>query len=638
MKKLFTLISLFTLSLCGFAADEVTQMNEAYHMYVIAENAKAGSPAELILNMKNRNAIGKWQCTLALPEGVTFSSVVPFEEEGRYPDGFNPQITSTPNDDNSVTLFCYGTEELGILGNDGAVAIVTVNIDANVNPGEYEGVVRNIILYEPNDAQHDYIGEKKFTWTIEPGDVVEEATITFDLNGAPGEYAPITAEVGSPVGAPDDPEWEGYTFLGWNPPFPETMPEGGLTCVAQWQANEYSLTFLFKDDPEALVLRNAPQTFGTTIVPPDAPENEGFDFAGWYVRDETGIVVEMPETMPAHDLIVFAQWDTHYYNIDFYLDKGGELYEGQEAAFGEEIPLPADPQEREGYIFTGWVLEDGSPMPETMPSHDLVLYANWELMTYTLAFIIDGEVLWSDNVAFGADVAPLIPEVPEKPGYVFSGWYEEIPQVMPAGEVIITGSYIQVVEFFTPTQQYTLFSSPKNIDFTGSDVKAYVAVNYNKALNCAMLEPVTTVPAGTGVLLVAEVGQTYMIPFADNEDATVIEVNLFKAMVEPAWISPEVPYETGEIYHNYVLNEDANKFKPLTDNGIQGEAQSAYLQVPCDDVTEGELINIGLRDTADGIQGIKSVAGENAIFDLQGRRVSQTQKGIYIVNGKKVLR
>lgn len=48
----------------------------------------------------------------------------------------------------------------------------------------------------------------------------------------------------------------------------------------------------------------------------------------------------------------------------------------------------------------------------------------------------------------------------------------------------------------------------------------------------------------------------------------------------------------------------------------------------------------GKRDKSTGISGVKVGANdkEDRIFDLQGRRVYAPQKGLYIINGKKVLK
>ena len=53
------------------------------------------------------------------------------------------------------------------------------------------------------------------------------------------------------------------------------------------------------------------------------------------------------------------------------------------------------------------------------------------------------------------------------------------------------------------------------------------------------------------------------------------------------------------------------------------------------------LLTSGSMTLADDVSGIDQlVAGtplDNQVYDLQGRRVENPTKGIYIVNGKKVL-
>lgn len=63
-----------------------------------------------------------------------------------------------------------------------------------------------------------------------------EYTIRFvDVDGS--VIKSITADYGTAVTAPDAPAKEGYTFAGWSPALPETMPANDLTVTAQWTAN-----------------------------------------------------------------------------------------------------------------------------------------------------------------------------------------------------------------------------------------------------------------------------------------------------------------------------------------------------------------------------------------------------------------
>ena len=69
-------------------------------------------------------------------------------------------------------------------------------------------------------------------------------------------------------------------------------------------------------------------------------------------------------------------------------------------------------------------------------------------------------------------------------------------------------------------------------------------------------------------------------------------------------------------------------------DAFQLGANKAYLAVPDSHPVKG----FALSDIVDGIKAVETTETEsNAIYNLAGQRVSKMQKGIYIVNGKKVL-
>ena len=121
-------------------------------------------------------------------------------------------------------------------------------------------------------------------------------TITFDTNGG-SEIAPITQDYGTEITAPDNPTRKGYTFKGWDKEIPKTMPAENITVKAQWEINQYTITFDTNGGSEIAPIT---QDYGTEITAPDNPTRKGYTFKGW---DK-----EIPETMPAENLTITARW------------------------------------------------------------------------------------------------------------------------------------------------------------------------------------------------------------------------------------------------------------------------------------------------------------------------------------------
>ena len=121
-------------------------------------------------------------------------------------------------------------------------------------------------------------------------------TITFDTAGG-SEIAPITQDYGTVITAPEAPTREGYTFIGWDKAIPTTMPAENMTVTAQWEINQYTITFDTNGGSEIAPIT---QDYGTVITAPEAPEREGYTFIGW---DKA-----IPETMPAENITLKARW------------------------------------------------------------------------------------------------------------------------------------------------------------------------------------------------------------------------------------------------------------------------------------------------------------------------------------------
>ena len=211
-------------------------------------------------------------------------------------------------------------------------------------------------------------------------------TITFDTNGG-SEIAPITQDYGTEITAPDNPTRKGYTFKGWDKEIPETMPAENITVKAQWEINQYTITFDTNGGSEIAPIT---QDYGTEITAPDNPTRKGYTFKGW---DK-----EIPRTMPVENITVKAQWEINQYTITFDTNGGSEIAPITQD-YGTEITAPDNPT-RKGYTFKGWDKE----IPETMPAENITITARWKDTEKPTGEIIIGTNKWNqflNELTFG---------------------------------------------------------------------------------------------------------------------------------------------------------------------------------------------------------------------------------------------
>ena len=251
---------------------------------------------------------------------------------------------------------------------------------------------------------------------------INQYTIAFDTAGG-SEIAPITQDYGTNITAPADPTRKGYTFKGWDKEIPETMPAENITVKAQWEINRYTITF---DTAGGSEIAPITQDYGTNITAPANPTRKGYTFKGW---DK-----EIPETMPAENITVKAQWEINQYTIAFDTNGGSEIAPITQD-YGTEITAPDNPT-REGYTFIGWDRD----IPEIMPAENITVTAQWEINRYTITFdTAGGSEIASITQDYGTNITA--PADPTREGYTFIGWDKAIPTTMPAENITVTAQW-----------------------------------------------------------------------------------------------------------------------------------------------------------------------------------------------------
>ncbi len=242
--------------------------------------------------------------------------------------------------------------------------------------------------------------------------------MTFDANGGNGGIS-VSMAFGAPLSAPVVTR-TGYTFAGWSPSVPISVPVGGGKYTAQWTVNSYKITF---DANGGTGGTSGALLFGTSLTAP-AVIRTGYTLTGWSP--------ELPASVPAADITYTAQWSQNHYTITF--DAGGGSGGTIDSyVYGE--PISAPNVAKTGYTFTGWL----PSVPATAPAENTVYTAQWSVNSYLLTFNANGgKGGTSASVAYGTVInAPTV----TKTGYTFTGWNLAVPATMPAGSLTFNATW-----------------------------------------------------------------------------------------------------------------------------------------------------------------------------------------------------
>ncbi len=227
-----------------------------------------------------------------------------------------------------------------------------------------------------------------------------------------------------------------------------------------------------------------------------------------------------------------------------------------------------------------------------------------------------------------------------------------------AGETVIAAAFAGNDKYFASTVSYTL-----------SVVLSEVALPYTE-----------TFAEGIGSFEIDSLSLGEGISYVWKHDATnkCMKASAYnkKAIASEAWlISPKINLEneqddvtlTFDQWINYFTNpEEEIKLKVYDVNGngtwndvvisYPTETKSwetttvslkayagktiklAFVYTSTDDnAGTWEIKNLSVISATSGIDAVEAADAEEAIFDLAGRRVAKAEKGVYIINGKKVL-
>ena len=300
-------------------------------------------------------------------------------------------------------------------------------------------------------------------------------TITFDANGGTGTMGTQAIATNATANLNTNTfTRSGFTFAGWaitaggavgyTNGASYTMGTANVTLYAQWTANG---TFTVTFDANGGTGTMANQTASSaTALSSNSFTRTGYTLAGW-ARTAGGTVVytngaSYPFTAKA---TFYAVWTPNSNTITFDANGGTGTMSTQTLATDATANLNTNTFTRVGFTFDGWATTAGGTVAYidgasyTMGTANVILYAQWTAITYSITFDgngFTGGSMSNQTIASGAS-ASLTLNGFTRTGYAFDGW-----STSAIGSVVYTdgASYTMGTADVTLYAQWSVFVGP----------------------------------------------------------------------------------------------------------------------------------------------------------------------------------
>lgn len=312
-----------------------------------------------------------------------------FYRWGVWSDWSDTQVTATENRDvQTRTIYRYKSNDIQPEDTSGEVRTVSGTVDSAL-------AGKQITLYVygytgASDYTNQYIGQStvgedgsySFEFKLREEPTVESGdyTIAIGLEGSTNTTvigtieAPLpiytvnfydwdgtiistqTVREGEDAVLPENPEKEGYDFLGWDKSVANIREDTDF--FADFAKKEFTVIFVDWYNQQIAVKTFA---YGDSLIAPEAEAIEGYTFAGWDCED----------TIVTQNMIVSAQYEANQYEITFY-DWNNQVIDSQKVSHGGTAIVPDDPEE-DGVIFAEWF----NPEDYQYVEHDAAIYPTY---------------------------------------------------------------------------------------------------------------------------------------------------------------------------------------------------------------------------------------------------------------------
>ena len=378
----------------------------------------------------------------------------------------------------------------------------------------------------------------------------------------------------------------------------------------------------------------------------------GLDYDQYYhyiVTADGGITLSVHRYSRIYSIEVLRPSKTIVGAMDYTTEYMNAYYTPQTLVQGNKVTYTFQNHGSSTYLFWNWALGMSGTYNETgfdwtlRPDNYVVGGTNDN--PYTTTYTTDG-TYWSDALAMNemVDAAVTLTAYYHNNGvftvkttdtgaeHVYDHWFAF--NNLQSGDITVKlgvdNSWLEMVSATTGTATvdvtigaagWATLYTPTAVSFAGSGLTAYTATCDGSTVT---LTEVENVPANTGVVLKGSTG-TYNLP--EIASSSTEQGDLQGSIAGVTW------YDASLDRYMLAMNGEEAQFTKLGSDFIT--AGKAFLVV---DGNGARSLKVVFTDESTGIDSVNSEEREvESYYNLNGQRVAAPQKGLYIINGKKVI-
>lgn len=348
-------------------------------------------------------------------------------------------------------FFIYGdttyTVQYNAMGGVCEVIEIEVDKDGTIN------------LPTPSKEGYDFggwfvDGEKWTNDTIVTSDVrlvakwiPKKFNITFIVDGEPFSEQCDYGKLPTFTGSTDKTSTNTteYVFNGWVPELVSVVGEATYTAMFSQQERKYNVGIISNIENAGTFSGEGEYSYNTNVSV-GVSVNNGYNFLGWYINNNTELYSTNLNinVVTAKDVTLYARFELKLAQIAYYNTKDCENNNVTSFTINDgDITLIN--LNKTGYNFLGWFTKATGGVKvdviDTSLCSDRNLYARWELIEFTINYILNGGTNNVNNPTYYTIEDNIQILKPTKPSCEFKGWSINGGNDIVATYTITTGSH-----------------------------------------------------------------------------------------------------------------------------------------------------------------------------------------------------